>query len=245
MKFRFNRNTSRVEPIQDIPDQRTKVNRLSGVLGLPTATMPPPALPTPPQINPFADIGDFDLSPGAINYGSFIPTRSLPNGRNRSASSSFYGRSSGTSYLSAGCTCPACNPISWNSVPYSCIPNAGIRAGELVAWRFWCYEPRYERLKSAFMEVIWVPGQPMTGDVRDAGVFSWRDRDFALRECHRWLIPEPFYIFGSIYHWGEVIEHERGYRSERAEIRSLDAIIGYNRSWPDLDHLRKLYGVKP
>lgn len=234
MKFRFNRNTSRVEPVQDIPDQRTKVNRLRGVLGLPTAIMPPPL---PPQL--ITDI----YAPG-----SFIPTRSLPNGRNRPAPSSLYGRSPGASYLSARCPCPACNPVSWNSVPYASIPNAGIRAGELIAWRFWRFEPMFGLLKSASTEYIWTPGEPARGDIKEAGVFSWRNKDIALTECHDWLMPEPFFVFGSIYHWGEVVEHERGYRSERAEIKSLDTIIGYIRydhAWPDLDHLRKLYGVKP
>lgn len=249
MKFLFNRKKNRVEPVQDIPDQQAKAAKARQILGM--APLPPPSL-----YDPLLGLDDIDFSPGAVNRVTTVPPSTWRNvsGGNRQPPSSLYGSSPGASGI-PGCPCPVCTRTvvpspgaSWQSIPYAYIPNAGIRAGELVAWRFWRVESLCGLLKSASMQNIWYPGVPMTGKVREAGVFSWRERDFGLQECRNWLdSSDRFFVFGSIYHWGEVIEHEHGYRSERAEIRSLDCIV---RSYPtgplpDLDYLRKLYMVKP
>jgi hypothetical protein len=46
-------------------------------------------------------------------------------------------------------------------------------------------------------------------------------------------------VAGTIKMWGEVIEHERGYRAEFAKLNSIDAIHGEG----DIDELRLRYGV--
>lgn len=67
---------------------------------------------------------------------------------------------------------------------------------------------------------------------------------------------EPLYVIGTVKLWGEVIEHEWGYRSEFAEVASLDAIaaasgmgmhstsvVWRHRKHFSLAALRKEYGV--
>jgi hypothetical protein len=42
-------------------------------------------------------------------------------------------------------------------------------------------------------------------------------------EEYGWYVkPYSFLVFGKVKIWGEVVEHERGYRSEFAKILSLD-----------------------
>lgn len=47
------------------------------------------------------------------------------------------------------------------------------------------------------------------------------------------------FVAGTIKMWGDVIEHERGYRAEFAKLNSLDVLYGPG----DLDTLRARYGV--
>lgn len=68
-----------------------------------------------------------------------------------------------------------------------------------------------EQLKLGF---IWVTG------------FHW----FPLHES-------TTLVSGTVKMWGEVVEHERGYRSQFAKLHSLDAIYGSG----DLDGLRRRY----
>jgi hypothetical protein len=48
------------------------------------------------------------------------------------------------------------------------------------------------------------------------------------------------FVAGTIRMWGEVIEHERGYRAEFAKLNSIDVIYGDG----DLEALRTRYGVR-
>jgi hypothetical protein len=50
------------------------------------------------------------------------------------------------------------------------IPHAGIRAGEIVAWRLWRVFGM--NLVSLVRRNRWEPGKPMQGDVQVAGVFA-------------------------------------------------------------------------
>ena len=56
-------------------------------------------------------------------------------------------------------------------------------------------------------------------------------------------------VFGHVSMWGTVIEHERGYRAERARVYSLDKITWgpefttLRDDGPDLEILRLMYGV--
>jgi len=53
-----------------------------------------------------------------------------------------------------------------------------------------------------------------------------------------WGIDYPSFALGTVHLWGEVVEHERGYRASHAAVRSIDEAYGV-----DLADLRNRYGV--
>lgn len=50
------------------------------------------------------------------------------------------------------------------------------------------------------------------------------------------------HIYGKVAMFGDVIEHELGYRAEFAKIISLDGVLG-SRGEKELDRHRKQYGL--
>ena len=76
----------------------------------------------------------------------------------------------------------------------------------------------------------------MTGEINDYGVHSFKSLGLALEYAHG---PIDTMVVGTIAIWGEVIEHERGYRAENACVASLigigksynASIIGTNRPY--------------
>jgi len=126
--------------------------------------------------------------------------------------------------------------------------HEGIRAGEFVAYRAWRVSINPEgwfqrssddRLHSVYMrDYVWHPDQPASGDVQTHGIYSFRD---VIRSNDQYgytsVMDEPL-LFGKVKIWGEVIEHEAGYRSEFGKIVSLD--YGH----PELlDKFRRIYRV--
>jgi hypothetical protein len=123
--------------------------------------------------------------------------------------------------------------------------HEGIRVGEIIAYRAWrvigpgWLQRRDDRLHSILMsDYVWHPDEPASGDVRTHGIYSFRNvikstADYGYDSAVR----GPF-LFGKIKIWGEIVEHEAGYRSEFAKIVSLD----YGD--PELlEKFRKIYRV--
>lgn len=233
MKFKFNRKTGMVE--QEIPSQADAAARARKLVGL---------SPLDIQDLPLGSTVRVKLPPA--NSGGLV-------GRNWNPITQVYGSSLGTS---GRCSCAVCRSrkAAWESRAYSDIPYTGIRAGELIGWRFWRLDEcgaGLTFLRSAYMPHIWHPDKPMTGSLKEGyGVFSWKDERLATLECTKWTSPEdPRLVIGSIAHWGEVAEHEKGYRSERAEIKSIIALVRFDfpcrifTKHPLLDGLRQVYGV--
>jgi hypothetical protein len=81
---------------------------------------------------------------------------------------------------------------------------------------------------------VWQPGEPMTGDV-DApldgypfreGVFALKNRD-VLRHCLTGsVVHAVVHAIGQVALYGEVVEHEFGYRASHAMVHSIDEIGG-------------------
>jgi hypothetical protein len=72
---------------------------------------------------------------------------------------------------------------------------------------------------------VWVPDEPMVGDPDDygaAGVWAFKDRNLALRKM---LESGPGYAYGTVSLWGEVVEHDLGYRAQFARVASIEDII--------------------
>lgn len=88
--------------------------------------------------------------------------------------------------------------------------------------------PSHFRLKSISRQVEWQPGVHMSGDIKVGyGVFAWNNKNLCHSEAMTWLRDgeEPLYVVGTVKLWGEVVEHEHGYRAEFAEINTIDGAI--------------------
>lgn len=151
---------------------------------------------------------------------------------------------------------PAFSVIVHNaeSAVESCPPEVG----EIIAWRVWRYVDGM--LRSVIVAHVWPFDQPMTGDITaQLGVYSHKTQSQAhnhVDEIYYWALLEsalPAFdgrkrsfksvelIVGEVRIWGDVVEHERGYRSQFARVHSLKQ--GFEVSGEELQRLRKLYGV--
>lgn len=130
----------------------------------------------------------------------------------------------------------------WRPEP---LKTSAVIAGEIIAVRAWrarriplSAKPR--TLRSLYQdEVVWRPGQTMTGDVgRDGhgvGVHAYKDNSAEATRLFREYVGSyslvAIYkgddiIIGKVKLWGDVVEHEHGYRAEFAKIVSLDEVAG-------------------
>jgi len=122
--------------------------------------------------------------------------------------------------------------------------------GEIEAWRIW--RVHNGLLMSCAHSFVWNPGGVVTGDVDamipgsiiKAGVYAHKSRDGA--EIHAiemyWFGIKCSIVVGRVHLWGDVIEHEKGYRASNARIIGLDEV----RQSPDQSEiiaLRQRYGV--
>ena len=100
--------------------------------------------------------------------------------------------------------------------------------GEIIGYRAWRIielgrlRGCEDRLRSvAIWEYVWEPDQPASGDVQVHGVYSFRNVVRSKEDYTHTLGCGPL-LFGKVKLWGEVVEHEWGYRSQFARIISLD-----------------------
>lgn len=128
------------------------------------------------------------------------------------------------------------------------LKSEGIRAGEIIGHRAWLVD-HYGHLCSSNDMGIWQKNEPKTGDVTDYGVFACKERDQlklpAMELLH--FVEMPSYpiialVIGTVDLWGEIIEHEIGYRAENAAIRSIDWVIEAERFEEIEKKIRENYG---
>jgi len=123
------------------------------------------------------------------------------------------------------------------------ITHAGIRAGEIVAYRGWMLHPN-GNLRSVHRDDEWEPGIPMQGNPDEpyAGVHAYKSilgiAEYGLSSRIYSIDSVDPMVTGTVELWGTVIEHERGYRAEYAAISSIHDSPDY-----DADELRKRYGL--
>jgi hypothetical protein len=158
------------------------------------------------------------------------------------------------------------------------IPNAGIRAGEIIGHRLWWVIPQdgEQWLCSLAHRRLWWPGETIEGNVTKpaneyengllictimGGVYAFATMERLgqeIRAClsfvegmnraRRYGIfnsPRAFdptaetstLVSGTVKMWGDVVEHEKGYRAQFAKVASLDRMFGDG----DLDALRARY----
>lgn len=107
------------------------------------------------------------------------------------------------------------------------VEDAGIRAGEIVAYR--CWRLISNRLISLVAPTIWNPGVTIEGgDVltqeKQTGVHAFRERDWCYVEAMNCAILKSPIVIGTVALWGEVMEHDFGYRAQYGKIVSIDDI---------------------
>jgi len=84
---------------------------------------------------------------------------------------------------------------------------------------------------------VWHPDEPASGDVRTHGIYSFRDVIRCRDEYLFYVVNGPL-LFGQVKIWGEVVEHEWGYRSQFGKV------VGLDYGDPELlDKFRKVYRV--
>lgn len=99
------------------------------------------------------------------------------------------------------------------------VEDAGVRVGAITAYRLWSAEGH--RLFSVTMrERMWRPGAAMTGDPSKTyeGVYAFRDLRAAVENLEFKRAPTAV---GAVKLWGQIVEHEHGYRAENAKIVEL------------------------
>ena len=124
------------------------------------------------------------------------------------------------------------------------LPRTPPVVGEIVGHRGWRLQGG-NLLISYSAGVRWYPGQPMQDttaaagnvieDYNHAGV--WAFKSPYLLGWQLWT-DSAIDVLGTIWMWGTVIEHEDGYRSQYATVRSIEWV----RAPYDLESLRRLYG---
>jgi hypothetical protein len=119
------------------------------------------------------------------------------------------------------------------------VKYAGVQVGEILAWRTWRAESTNReyniavdqfieygkpRLRSVTMQDIWLPDKPMQVHlpIQDYGhgIYALKTRQNAEQSGYFC----PGHVLGTVKLWGTVYEHENGFRSEYAQVASLDAI---------------------
>jgi hypothetical protein len=128
---------------------------------------------------------------------------------------------------------------------YRAIPFAGIRAGEIIAPRVWTLYG--DLLHGAFfMGHAWLPHIPAQGDprVEGAGIHAFKSLDEAFEYADKasdWIFPSGSIVVGHVALWGDVIEHEHGYRAEYGSVYNIVNVVRDNL---ELDVLCCRYGCE-
>lgn len=148
----------------------------------------------------------------------------------------------------------------------------GMVAGEIIGYRCWRIENGL--LRSVYQSDVWKPGEILEGrelgDWDSRGIHAWKDggskhyhdyiRSYLNREndpftrYFMWgrdtdekVESKPAMVTGTVFLWGDVVEHERGYRAEYARVRSLDWLYPdetmMGREQQALEELRRRYAV--
>lgn len=127
---------------------------------------------------------------------------------------------------------------------HNTLENTGIRAGSIIAHRAWLSDPAaaVPVLRSLAVVMDWPATGIMTGDVAQYGVFSFKDKALLLAEYGQLTWPWGLTtVFGTVALWGQIVEHDHGYRSEFAKIKTVDTIDG--RPGLYLSSVRDYYGL--
>jgi hypothetical protein len=116
-------------------------------------------------------------------------------------------------------------PLYWMDMESEPVPNEGVVAGEIIGHR--CWVVRDNTLWSMVVSHPWAPRRVAEGNVKQYGIHSFKDKTLAMSYANYSSCDLAPVVIGTIKMWGEVIEHERGYRAQYARINSLDDILRF------------------
>ncbi len=110
------------------------------------------------------------------------------------------------------------------SFPGQALEDAGIRAGEIIAYRAWVLEPGL-KLKSMARDYWWAPKgiehEPNVEPYWGRGLFAYKSLELVKNEFPSEYLTGGIIVYGEVALWGEVIEHDFGYRAEYAKITKI------------------------
>ena len=115
----------------------------------------------------------------------------------------------------------------------------------IIAWRAWkigCVGTR-TFLKSVVVDVLWPRCQPLEAEdlppvgsvTRGPGIYAAKTKDGALRARFGWSCS----VYGTVALWGNVVEHQDGYRAQYAYPQRV-----WCRNERVAQELRRLYGCE-
>lgn len=196
--------------------------------------------------DPRRDLCCFCMKRSGANYGGNRRAHSQASHRSHRAADSRPSRPTASPF----------DPFTRSGRP---LQSAGIRTGEITGWRAWYVINTQQgiRLRSMAVDCVWEPGSPVSVNsvldqcgYRDkwerippgvgAGIHAFK----TAREMVRQYNPGPRVVYGTVAMWGEVIEHEMGYRAEFGRVASVDRLgdmVPEERAL--LEHLRRTYKV--
>lgn len=155
-----------------------------------------------------------------------FPLGGHPNGRYRNA----YSQASNSAAQAAYSTYMGASPyasLGASAAPTTEAPieDAGVTAGEIIGYRAWMLDSK-GFLRGMFMsDYVWLPGKvehaPVVDRTWGAGLHAFKTLADAKAQYGMYATPTASVAFGRVALWGEVIEHESGYRAEYAAIEEI------------------------
>ena len=131
---------------------------------------------------------------------------------------------------------PAFSGASSVSASVETFDDAGIRAGEVTAYRCWKLAEDGFLHSVVYDDFVWKPNETAEGNpvIQGAGIYAYK----SVLLLHNYGSVEKGTVTGTVDLWGDVYEHEHGYRAQYAQVSSIDESPYY-----DAPALRKLYGL--
>jgi hypothetical protein len=134
--------------------------------------------------------------------------------------------------------------VDWAEQPKPVVENTGIVLGEIEGFRAWRIFNGL--LVSMAVDDVWLPGEPMTAKDVDVGNHNGAHAFKTIKQAIDYSVSHENVAIGRVKLWGQIIEHELGYR---AEFSKPIEIISCR--WRKLDgsfglpiEIAKRYGIK-
>lgn len=113
-------------------------------------------------------------------------------------------------------------PIGGPSRPHepTSLRSEGVRAGEIIAWRAWNIADGL--LVSVTASCKWKPDETLTGDAAGGyGIHAYKAPHGPLLDSYVEKDSQTKWVIGEVALWGDIIEHEEGYRAQYGRVHSL------------------------